>query len=99
MTIEPLEKLVNFELDRKADDTTMKSRMASRTTFHSTTFASDKSEVSFLEKSRFEMDDFCNQIEMLSETWDKEISTQGLNLYLASQKFSLEIANKDNVPK
>ena len=77
----------------------MKSRMAStrQVTSYSTTLANDQTDVSFFEKSRFEMDEVRGKIEMLLEKWDKEKSTQGLNLYLASQKFALGIANKDNI--
>ena len=76
----------------------MKSRMAStrQVTSYSTTLANDQTDVSFFEKSRFEMDEVRGKIEALLEKWDKEKSTQGLNLYLASQKFALGIANKDN---
>jgi len=91
VTTDRLEKIVKFESDRKVIDTTMKSRMTSRVTSYSTTLANDQTDVSFLEKSRFEMDEFCHQIEMLLEKWDKEKSNQGLNLYLASQQFSLDI--------
>jgi len=99
VTTDRLEKIVKFESDRKVIDTTMKSRMTSRVTSYSTTLANDQTDVSFLEKSRFEMDEFCHQIEMLLEKWDKEKSNQGLNLYLASQQFSLEIANKGDIPE
>ena len=76
----------------------MKSRMVStrQVTSYSTTLANDQTYVSFFEKSRFEMDEVRGKIEMLLEKWDKEKSAQGLNLYLASQKFALGIANKDN---
>ena len=43
------------------------------------------------------MDDYRYQIEMLLEKWDKEKSAHGLNLHLATQQFSLEIANKGNI--
>ena len=76
----------------------MKSRMVStrQVTSYSTTLANDQTDASFFEKSRFEMDEVRGKIEMLLEKWDKEKSAQGLNLYLASQKFALGIANKDN---
>jgi len=95
VTTDRLEKLVNFDCEKRLDDTTMKSRLTPRTTLSSTTLASDRTDVSFLEKSRFEMNEFCYQIEMLLEKWDKEKSNQGLNLHLATQQFSFEIANKD----
>ena len=49
-----------------------------------------------ISKSQFEMDEVRGKIEMLLEKWDKEKSNQGLNLYLASQKFALGVATKDN---
>ena len=96
VTTDRLEKLVNFDCDEKVDDTT-RSRFASRTTFSTTASVNDQAGVSFLEKSRFEMDDYRYQIEMLLEKWDKEKSAQGLNLHLATQQFSLEISNKGNI--
>jgi len=96
VTTDRLEKLVNFDCDEKVDDTT-RSRFASRTTFYTTASVNDQAGVSFLEKSRFEMDDYRYQIEMLLEKWDKEKSAHGLNLHLATQQFSLEITNKGNI--
>ena len=96
VTTDRLEKLVNFEFDKRVDDTT-RSRFTSRTTFYTTASVNDQAGVSFLEKSRFELDEYRYQIEMLLEKWDKEKSTQGLNLHLATQQFSLEIANKGNI--
>lgn len=96
VTTDRLEKLVNFDCDEKVDDTT-RSRFSSRTTFSTTASVNDQAGVSFLEKSRFEMDEYRYQIEMLLEKWDKKKSAQGLNLHLATQQFSLEIANKGNI--
>ena len=96
VTTDRLEKLVNFECDKRVDDTT-RSRFTSRTTFSTTASVNDQAGVSFLEKSRFELDEYRYQIEMLLEKWDKEKSAQGLNLHLATQQFSLEIANKGNI--
>lgn len=91
-----LEKLVNFDCDKRVDDTT-RSRFTSRTTFSTTVSVNDQTEASFLEKSRLELDDYQYQIEMLLEKWDKEKSAQGLNLHLATQQFSLEIAKRANI--
>jgi len=83
-----LDKVINFEREEKkvGQNTTLKSRTNS-------TFASSQNhtrfETPFLEKFRLDFDNLVSDLDDLSQKWDKEISNDGLNLFLASQQLSI----------